>query len=169
MIKLKQLLLEAKAPSIFIPRRMEDRDERFVRMIERMIKEYVRNGSKGDLDLTGVKFNKLPEILKNIDVGGDFYCSDTNLISLKNSPKKIKGNFFCVSNKLLTSLDGSPTNVRGNFICDDNVNLTSLHGMPKKIGGNVYCMHNGKNFTYWDFQKVTDVKGYIKTSTESGL
>ena len=86
MIKLKDLLFEGKPPSIFIPRRMEDRDERFFRIIERKIKEYVRNGSKGDLDLTDVKFNKLPEILTNIDVGGDFHCNDTNLISLKYSP-----------------------------------------------------------------------------------
>ena len=40
MIKLKDILLEAKSPSIFVPRRMEDR-------VERMIKNYVRNGSKG--------------------------------------------------------------------------------------------------------------------------
>ena len=38
MIKLKDILLEAKAPDIFIPRRMEDR-------IERLIKQYIRNES----------------------------------------------------------------------------------------------------------------------------
>jgi hypothetical protein len=41
MIKLKDLLLEQETPNIFIPRRMEDR-------IERLIKQYIRNGSKGD-------------------------------------------------------------------------------------------------------------------------
>jgi len=162
MIKLKDILFEGKPTSIFIPRRMEDR-------VERMVGTYIRNGSKGDLELIGISFNKLPEILKNIDVGGDFHCSETNLISLKNSPKKIKGNFFCGGNKLLTSLDGGPTNVRDNFICVDNVNLTSLHGMPKKVGGNVYCYNNGKNFALWDFEKFTDVKGYIKTTSEQGF
>ncbi len=50
MIKLKDILFEGKPPSIFIPRRIEDR-------LERMIMLYVRNGSKGDLDLSG--FNPL--------------------------------------------------------------------------------------------------------------
>ena len=45
MIKLKQLLLESTAPDIFIPRRTEDR-------VERMIKDYIRNGSQGDLILS---------------------------------------------------------------------------------------------------------------------
>ena len=55
MIKLKDLLLEAKAPSIFIPRRTEDR-------VERLIKDYIRNGSKGDLILSELpmKLTKLP-------------------------------------------------------------------------------------------------------------
>ena len=56
MIKLKDILFEGKPPSIFIPRRMEDR-------VERMVGTYIRNGSKGDLELIGVSFNKLPEIL----------------------------------------------------------------------------------------------------------
>ena len=41
MIKLKDILLENTAPDIFVPRRVEDR-------LERMIKQYIRNGSKGD-------------------------------------------------------------------------------------------------------------------------
>jgi hypothetical protein len=56
MIKLKDLLLEGKPPSIFIPRRIEDR-------FERMIRLYIRNGNKGDfgdLDLSDLKLTKLP-------------------------------------------------------------------------------------------------------------
>ena len=65
MIKLKDLLFEAKAPSIFIPRRVEDR-------VERLIKNYVRNGSKGDLSLSEMGINKFPEILKYVIVNGKF-------------------------------------------------------------------------------------------------
>ncbi len=80
MIKLKDILLEGKPPSIFVPRRMEDR-------VERMIALYVRNGSKGNLSLSDLKLTKLPALLKDIDVGGSFSCSNNKLTSLNNSPK----------------------------------------------------------------------------------
>jgi len=44
MIKLKDILLEGKPSTIFIPRRIEGR-------VERMIKTYIRNGNKGNLNL----------------------------------------------------------------------------------------------------------------------
>ena len=88
MIKLKDLLLEGKPPSIFVPRRVENR-------LERMIALYVRNGSKGDLNLSNFKLTKLPEILKNVNVGGDFICSDNKLTSLEFAPSSVGGNFFC--------------------------------------------------------------------------
>lgn len=103
MIKLKDLLLEAKAPSIFIPRRMEDR-------VERMIKSYVRNGSKGTLDLGQFGLIELPSILKDIDVEGTFSCANNKLTSLDNLPKSIGKNFYCYDNQL-TSLIGSPERV----------------------------------------------------------
>jgi len=69
MIKLKDILLEGKPPSIFVPRRIDNR-------LERMISLYVRNGSKGNLNLSNFKLTKLPEILKNVNVGGDFNCNN---------------------------------------------------------------------------------------------
>ena len=97
MIKLKDILLEGKPPSIFIPRRIEGR-------IERMIMLYVRNGSKGDLDLSGfnplgLKLTKLPDILKDITVGGNFNCSYNELTSLEGAPKTVGENFGCSYNK----------------------------------------------------------------------
>ena len=55
MIKLKDILLESTAPDIFIPRRIEGR-------VERLIRLYVRNGSKGGLRLNRVGLTKLPDI-----------------------------------------------------------------------------------------------------------
>ena len=112
MIKLKDLLFEAKAPSIFIPRRMEDR-------IERMIKDYIRNGSKGNLELSNMNLIELPAILKDITVSGHFICSNNKLTSLNNSPKTVSGYFGCGNNKL-TSLVGAPTSVGGAFNCCNN-------------------------------------------------
>ena len=112
MIKLKDILLEGKPPSIFIPRRMEDR-------VERMVKQYIRNGSKGNLDLGEFGLTELPSILKNVTVGRNFICSNNKLTSLNNSPKTVGGYFSC-SNNNLTSLVGAPTSVGGAFNCGNN-------------------------------------------------
>jgi hypothetical protein len=131
MIKLKDILLEGKPPSIFVPRRMEDR-------FERMIKNYIRNGSKGDLKLTGLDLTKLPEILKDITVGGNFNCSYNELTSLENCPKTVGENFGCSRNS-----------------------LTSLKGAPKSVGRDFYCIDNPVKFTVQDVRAVCNVKGKI--------
>ncbi len=131
MIKLKDILLEGKPPSIFVPRRMEDR-------FERMIKNYVKNGSKGDLDLSKLKLTELPEILKDITVGGNFYCGGNNLTSLENCPKTVGGSFGCSFNK-----------------------LTSLAGAPKIVDKDFHCRNNTVQFTEQDVRAVCDVKGKI--------
>jgi hypothetical protein len=152
MIKLKQLLLEAKSPSIFVPRRIEDR-------IERMIRLYIKNGSKGDLNLNSMNLTKLPEMLKDISVDGDFYCGNNNLTSLENAPKSVDGSFYC-DNNLLTSLKFAPSSVGGSFICSFN-NLTSLEGAPKSVDGSFYCDNNPIQFTRKGVKSVCDVRGSI--------
>ena len=173
MIKLKQLLLESTAPDIFIPRRMEDR-------VERMIKDYIRNGIKGNLDLSNMKLTVLPEILKNATVDGNFWCGHNKLTSLKNAPSIVVGNFFCNNNKLttlagspssvgrnfdcsyndLTSLEFAPTNVGGNFWCGVN-DLTSLEFAPTNVGRDFDCIENQVKFTKEQVRAVCDVKGDI--------
>ena len=135
MIKLKQLLLEVKSPDIFIPRRMEDR-------VERMIKQYIRNGSRNELDLSDYGLTKLPEILKNVDVERYFICSVNKLTTLENSPKTVGGSFYCGNNQLI-SLKGAPTYVGGEFGCGNN-KLTSLDGAPTYVGGSF-----GKSHKSW--------------------
>ena len=131
MIKLKDILFEGKPPSIFIPRRIEDR-------IERMIRLYVRNGSKGDLKLTGLDLTKLPDILKDITVGGNFNCSYNELTSLEGAPKTVGENFGCSYNK-----------------------LTSLDGAPKIVYNDFYCRNNNVQFTEAQVRAVCDVKGDV--------
>jgi hypothetical protein len=152
MIKLKDILLEGKPPSIFIPRRMEDR-------IDRMISLYVRNRNKGNLSLSDLKLTKLPDILKDITVGGSFYCTFNNLTSLENCPKTIGRDFYC-DNNLLTTLAGAPTSVGRNFICSGN-NLTSLAGAPKTVGGFFDCRGNPVRFTEEQVRAVCNVKGEV--------
>ena len=152
MIKLKDILLEAKAPSIFIPRRMEDR-------VERMIKQYIRNGSRNELDLSDYGLTKLPEILKNVDVERYFICSVNKLTTLENSPKTVGGSFYCGNNQLI-SLKGAPTYVGGEFGCGNN-KLTSLDGAPTYVGGSFNCRHNPVKFTEEQVRAVCDVDGRI--------
>ena len=134
MIKLKDILLEGKPPSIFVPRRMEDR-------VERMISLYVRNGSKGNLSLKELNLTKLPESLKDVNVTGNFQCSRNKLTTLENSPKSVGKDFYCYANNLI-SLTGASEFVGNNFDCSSNYKLTSLEGAPKFVGGNFYCLRN---------------------------
>ena len=148
MIKLKDLLLENEAPDIFIPRRTEDR-------LERLIKLYIRNGSKGNLILRQMKLTKLPEILRDVNVSGDFVCSRNKLTSLINSPKSVGHSFYCYGNNL-TTLEGASEFVGYDFDCSSNYKLTSLEGAPKFVGGNFYCLRN--SFTEEQIRAVCDVK-----------
>ena len=152
MIKLKDILFEGKPPSIFIPRRIEDR-------VERMIKNYIRNGSKGNLSLQFLKLTELPVILKDITVGADFDCSNNKLTSLINAPKFVGGTFYCENNKL-KSLEGAPKSVGGGFYCENN-KLTSLEGASTNVGGSFYCRNNTVQFTEDQVRAVCDVKGKI--------
>ena len=131
MIKLKDLLLEAKAPDIFIPRRLDDR-------VERMIKDYIRNGSKGDLNLSSMKLTVLPDILKDITVSGHFDCTQNQLTSLAGAPSSVGGDFYCWGNE-----------------------LTSLKGAPKSVGRDFYCGYNTVKFTEQQVRALCDVKGRV--------
>lgn len=130
MIKLKEILLENTAPNIFIPRRMENRLDKYIRL-------YIKNGSKGTLNLQHSNLTVLPEMLKDIKVDGDFYCGNNNLTSLKNSPKTVTGVFGCSSNKLI-----------------------SLEGAPKFVG-DFMCRFNPVKFTEEDVEAVCNVNGRI--------
>ena len=131
MIKLKEILLENTAPNIFIPRRMENR-------VERLIKTYIRNGNKGNLNLQDLNLTVLPEMLKDITVDGDFFCGNNHLTTLENCPKTVSGVFGCSSNF-----------------------LKSLEGAPKFVGENFMCRFNSVKFTEAQVRAVCDVKGYI--------
>ena len=161
MIKLKDILFESTAPNIFIPRRMDDR-------VDRYIKQYIRDGGKGKLNISYMYLTKLPEILKNMEIDGDFSCEGNDIESLENFPKSVGGAINLAWNRLrslegmnievvnageypgesfdckgnyLTDLKGGPKVVKGNYNCSEN-DLVSLKGAPEKIEGYFYCGHN---------------------------
>lgn len=133
MIKLKQLLLESTAPDIFIPRRVEDR-------IDRYVKKHLHYNSDEDLKLRHLDIVELPKSLNGITLNAGLSCSYNKLTTLKNSPRVVNGNFWCTENQL-TSLEGAPRIIKGNFSCANN-KITSLDGGPEYVGYGYDVSHN---------------------------
>jgi len=157
MIKLKDILLENNPPNLLIPRRIEGRVEKYVQSV---IQKYIKDGSKGGLNLSGLKLTKLPSNLKNVSVDRHFDCSSNNLTSLTGAPNSVGGYFDCSLNNL-TSLANAPRSVGGNFYCSFN-KLTSLVGAPRSVGKDFWCMGNAIKFTIEQVRAVCDVKGEIR-------
>jgi hypothetical protein len=150
MIKLKDIL-ENEATHPFIPHKIEGR-------LDKMIQAYVKNGSKGDLDLSNMKLTKFPDVLKYVDVSGSFYCSHNQLTSLEGAPTSVNGSFYCHNNQL-RSLEGAPKIVGGHFWCHNN-QLTSLKGAPISVR-DFWCSNNAVQFTEEQVKAVCDVKENI--------
>ncbi len=182
MIKLKDILFEVKRPSIFVPRRMEDR-------VERMIKSYIRNGSHGDLDLSEMNLDKIPEILKGITIEGSLNISvNPKIKTLENSPSKIMGNFrchsigisdfvggpeyvgrgmFCYHYPKLNSFVGSPKHIGpGGFTVVVEYTLDSIYGIPEVIEGDFNIFASSTKFDERDIRQICDVKGKVNITTK---
>ena len=137
MILLKDLLLEMRSLNLLIPRRVEDRMEKY---IQTKAKEYIKNKNVGDFDISGLGLTTLPALLKNLKIGGSFDCGYNRLDSLVGAPTSVGKSFDC-SHNLLTSLVGAPTSVGKSFYCYNNL-LKSLVGAPTSVGRSFYCYNN---------------------------
>lgn len=83
MIKLLEILKEEIE---LVPRRSpEERSAKNTRILNKKIESYIKNGSKGDLDLSNYAANKLPEELKT--VGGWFSLNNSKIKELPNGLK----------------------------------------------------------------------------------
>ena len=85
-IKLRSLL---KENNILVPRNLDSRKEKQKRIdsqrIQRLkeyIKEYIRNGSEGDLDVSNIQLTKLPDDI--IRVGGSLDIGGSSIEDLNN-------------------------------------------------------------------------------------
>ena len=95
----------------------------------------------GDVDLVMMMLEELPDF-SHIEVKGNFDCSHNNIVSLKNAPEIVEGNFDCHSNHKLINLEGAPKFVGGDFRCFKDKNLTTLKGAPKEVHGSFDCRDN---------------------------
>jgi len=84
MIKLLDILREIDG-SILVPRRSkEEREKNYLIAVQKKIKQYIEDGSKGDLDLSNTPITTLPQGLK---VGGSLSLGSTPITTL---PKDLK-------------------------------------------------------------------------------
>jgi len=114
---------------------------------------------KGYVYLDDKGLDKFPDYIKFGKVGGYFYCSNNQLVSLEGCPSSVSGYFSC-SNNQLVSLEGCPSSVGGGFYCYNN-QLVSLEGCPVSVGGWFDCRNNKKQFSREEVKKVCKVKGNV--------
>ena len=69
MIKLIDILKEIESNKILVPRRSEERKEKLINLTNEKIQQYIKNGGKGDLDLSSTPITSIPDTL--VKVGGN--------------------------------------------------------------------------------------------------
>ena len=107
---------------ILIPRRSpEERRKNFIKATQQKIQQYIKNGSKGDLDLRNTPITSLPDNLKQ--VGGYLDLSNTPITSLPDNLKHV-GGYLDLYNTPITKL---PDNLTvGGWLDLNNTPITSL-------------------------------------------
>jgi hypothetical protein len=96
MIKLIDIL-ENK---ILVPRRSpEERQKNYLISIQKKIQQYIKDGSKGDLNLSNTPITSLPN---NLQVGRSLYLRNTPITSLPNNLQV--GGYLDLANTPITSL-----------------------------------------------------------------
>ena len=107
-IKLRSLL---KENNILIPRKLEDRTEQRKRIDFQRVQEYIKKGSKGDLNLRGTFLTKLPDNLTK--VGGGLDVSHSPIEDLNNL--EYVGGFLNAHSSKLKSLPPKLTRIGGDL------------------------------------------------------
>jgi hypothetical protein len=153
MIKLIDLL-ENK---ILVPRRSpEERSKNYIIATQKKIQQYIKDGNKGDLDLSGTPITSLPQ---DLTVGGSLYLTSTQITSLPQG-LTVGGNLYLI-NTPITSLPQGLT-VGGNLYLI-NTPITSLpQGLT--VGGNLNLSNTPLSKKYSEEQikqMVPGVKGSI--------
>jgi hypothetical protein len=131
----KVKLIEDKNNNILIPRRSpEERQKNYLIATNKKIQEYIKNGSKGDLDLSESPIEKLPDNL--IEVNG--YLDLTGCINLKELPNNLKvETSLYLTNTSIETLPDNLVKINGDLDLDNCKNLKSLNNL-KYINGYLY-------------------------------
>jgi hypothetical protein len=126
---------ESSDNNILIPRRSsEERQKNYLIAINKKIQEYIKNGSKGDLDLNGSPIEILPDNL--IEVDGDLNLYNCKNLKSLNNLKYVKGEldlFDCINLENTNNLE----RVSKSLILYNCKNLKSLNNL-RYVGGSLY-------------------------------
>ena len=154
-MKLTNLILEQE--KILIPRRSkEERQKNYMIATQRKIQQYIKDGSKGSLDLGDTPITSLPD---NLKVGGYLDLSKTSMTSLPDNLKV--GGYLSLSKTPITSL---PDNLKvGGYL---NLNKTPITSLPDnlEVGGTLDLFDTpiSKKYSEQEIRKmVPGVKGKI--------
>ena len=110
---------EIDGPGIFVPRGIEGRKEKKTMMDYKKIQDYIKNGSKGDLDLENSQITKLPD---NLQVGGYLDLEKSQITELPNN--LTVGRYLDLDNTQITEL---PDNLKvGGSLNLRNTPITTL-------------------------------------------
>lgn len=110
--------------NLLIPRRIEERQQHLKNITNRYIQKYIKNGCKGDLDLSSMRtwFDKLPDNLERI--GGDFRSPLIGNIWHVDATKMFPNRVFNLNNL---------KHIEGSCIIYSNVNLSKLEYVGGKL------------------------------------
>jgi len=146
MIKLISIL---KENNILVPRRSpEERSKNYIIATQKKIQQYIKDGSKGDLDLGYTPITSLPD---NLTVRGGLYLNNTKITSLPDN-LTVEG-YLNLSNTPITSL---PDNLKvGRSLNLINTPITSLPD-NLKVGRSLYLVNTplSKKYTKDQIRKM---------------
>jgi hypothetical protein len=150
-------LLDILENKILVPRRSkEERQKNYQIVIQKKIQQYIKDGSKGDLDLGNTKITSLPD---NLKVGGYLDLGYTPITSLPGN-LKVGGGLDLGD----TPVNSLPDNLEvGGNLYLGNTKITSLPD-NLEVGGNLYLGNTpiSKKYSKEEIKKmVPGVEGGI--------
>ena len=143
---IKKILKEhGKKKDLIVPYRLEDRPERYKRIIYKKIQDYIKNGSKGDLNLSNTPIDSLPSNLKT--VGGWLDLSYTQISSLP--PGLTVGGWLHLYNTPISSLPTGLTVGRSLYLWNTQISEKYTKEQIRKmiedsggyVKGNIFVYH----------------------------
>ena len=158
MIKLIDILKEIESNKILIPRRSEERDKKYIDIINKKIQQYIKNGGRGNLNLEDTLISSLPNNL--LKIGGDLNLRSTQIASL---PDNLRVNGYLDLSYTPITLLPNNLKVNGNmelFRC-------KIDSIPNNLqienDLTIYDAPLNKKYTPEEIRKMIEDKGgYVK-------